>query len=262
MDLGLRGRKAIVNGGSAGLGYASALALAREGVDLTVSARGETRLQAACAAISSETGVKVTPVVADHASDDGRKRIIDACPEPDILVGTSSPPRLVLDYRTMSEAELRQSIELGLISPFAFIQEIADGMAERGWGRIVNVASSAVKFPMQLRILSGAPRAALINYTVSIAKALAGRNVTINTLLPALHLTEGTRSIFEPIALARGATYEEEIARQIETLAIPAGRFGDPADFGSLVVFFCSSQAGYVTGQSLVVDGGLTSSIV
>ena len=262
MDLGLKGKTALINGGSAGLGYAAAMALAREGVELVISARGEERLLASCEAIADEVGTKVTPVVADHATDEGRQHILEVCQQPDIFIGTSSPPRLVLDFRTVNDEELRQAIEVGLISPFAFIQSIADGMASRGWGRIVNIASSAVKFPMQVRILSGAPRAALVNYTVAIAKALAGSNVTINTLLPALHLTEGTRSIFEPVAQARGVQYEDEIARQIETLAIPAGRFGDPQDFGELVAFFCSAQAGYVTGQSLVIDGGLTNSMV
>lgn len=259
MDLGLSGKTALVNGGSAGLGFASAMALAREGVDLVISARGEDRLRAACAAIATETGVKITPIAADHASEDGRRRILDACPQPDIFIGVASPPKLVMDYRTVTEAELREAIEIGLISPFAFIQAIADGMATRGWGRIVNIASAAVKFPIQFRLLSGAPRAALVNYTVAIAKTLAPRNVTINTLLPALHQTEGIRALFEPFAAARGVTYEQEIKAQVESLKIPAGRFGDASDFGKIVAFFCSAQASYVTGQSLVVDGGMTS---
>jgi 3-oxoacyl-[acyl-carrier protein] reductase len=262
MDLGLKGKTAIINGGSAGLGFASAMALAQEGVNLVISARGEDRLRAACRKIEAETGVQVTPVVADHASDDGRRRILDACPAPDIFIGVASPPRLVLDYRSLTDAELREAVEIGLISPFAFIQAIADGMATRGWGRIVNIASAAVKFPIQFRILSGAPRAALVNYTVAIAKALAPRNVTLNTMLPALHQTEGIRALFEPFAAARGVTYEEEMARQVETLNIPAGRFGDAEDFGKIVAFFCSAQASYVTGQCLVIDGGMTGALV
>jgi 3-oxoacyl-[acyl-carrier protein] reductase len=262
MDLGLQGKTALVNGGSSGLGFASAMTLAREGTELFVSARGKDRLTAACEAIHHATGTRVTPIVADHATDEGRLQILEACPQPDIFIGTSSPQRLVTDYRTVSEDELRYAIEVGLISPFSFIQAIAEGMAVRGWGRIVNIASSAVKFPMQMRILSGGPRAALVNYTVAIAKALAGSNVTINTLLPALHLTEGTRSIFEPLAQTKGLTYEEEIARQVEALSIPAGRFGSPEDFGAIVAFFCSAHTSYVTGQSLVVDGGLASSII
>lgn len=262
MDLGIKGRKALINGGSVGLGYASALALASEGVDLFISARGEPRLIEACKAIAKETGVSVTPICADHSSDDGREQILAICPEPDILIGTSSPPRLVLDPRTISDEELRKAVDLGLMSPFHFMQAVIDGMAERGWGRIVNIATSAVKFPLSLRILSGAPRAALVNYSVSMSKLVAKRNVTINTLLPALHLTEGTRAIFEPIAQGRGATYEEEIARQVEALSLPAGRFGEPKDFGTTAAFLCSQQANYITGQSLVVDGGLANALL
>lgn len=261
MDLGIQNRKAIINGGSAGLGYASALALAREGVELFVSARSEARLIAACKAIAAETGIPVTPIVADHSSSEGRERILEACPEPDILIGTSSPPRLVTDYRTVTDEELRAAIEVGLMSPFQFMQLVVDGMAKRGWGRIINIASSAVKYPMELRILSGAPRAALINYASAISKAVAKHNVTINTLLPALHLTEGTRAIFEPLAAGRGHTYEDEVARQIDLLGLPAGRFGSPEDFGAIVALFCSQNANYVTGQSLVVDGGLATSM-
>jgi 3-oxoacyl-[acyl-carrier protein] reductase len=261
MELGIRGKKALINGGSAGLGRASAAALAQEGVDLFISARGETRLRATCDTIAAATGVTVTPIVADHSNAEGYKRILDACPDPDILIGTSSPPRLVTDYRTVTDEELRAAIELGLLSPFSFMQQIVEGMAERSWGRVVNIASSAVKHPLQLRILSGAPRAALVNYSVAIAKAVAGRNVTINTLLPALHLTEGTRAIFEPIAASRGLTFEEEIAKQTEALAIPARRFGDAEEFGSIVAFFCGQGASYVTGQCLVVDGGLTNAM-
>lgn len=112
MDLGIKGRKAIVNGGSAGFGFASAMALAREGADLFVSARGEERLVEACTAISTSTGASVIPIVADHSRDDGRERILAACPAPDIFVGTSSPPRLVLDYRTIGDDELRQAVEV------------------------------------------------------------------------------------------------------------------------------------------------------
>lgn len=261
MDLGISGKKAIINGASAGLGYACARALAGEGVELFLSARGADRLELACRRIADETGAMATPIVADHSTDEGRAAILTACPEPDILIGTSSPPRLVRDYRDVSDQELRAAIEIGLMSPFNFMQVVVDGMAARGWGRVINIASTAVKYPLELRILSGGPRAALVNYCVAVAKAVASRNVTINTMLPALHLTEGTRSVLEPVAQASGRSYEEEIAYQVSANAIPAGRFGDPADFGALIAFLCSAQAGYVTGQSLVVDGGLSNSL-
>jgi 3-oxoacyl-[acyl-carrier protein] reductase len=262
MNLGIRGKKAIVNGGSAGLGFAAAMTLAREGAELFLTGRGEERLVRARDKLISETGARPTIVVADHSTESGRSAILDACPEPDIFIGTSSPPRLVMDHATISEDELREAIEIGLISPFSFIQRIAAGMASRNFGRIVNIASSAVKFPLELRILSGAPRAALVNYTVAIAKKVARNNVTINTLLPALHLTEGTHSIFGPIAEKRGMAYQELIDEQVRALEVPAGRFGNPADFGDAVGWFCSAQAGYISGQSLVIDGGLNNTLI
>src|SRR5690606_26739238 len=180
VDLGIRGRKAIVNGGSAGLGKASALALAREGVELFISARGEGRLMAACEDITRETGVKVTPIVADHSSEEGRERGLAACPAPDILVGTCSPPPMTPDRRAITQGHWREALDTGLLSPVQFIEATLDGMVERGWGRIVNIASGAVKYPHELRILSGVSRAALLNYSVAVSKAVAARHVTIN----------------------------------------------------------------------------------
>jgi 3-oxoacyl-[acyl-carrier protein] reductase len=261
MDLGIRGRRAIVNGGSAGLGFGSALALAREGVEVTVSARGEARLRDACARIAEQTGARVTPVVADHGTDEGRERILAACPEPDILVGTCSPPPFTTDYRQITVENWRGSLDTGLLSPVQFMQATVDGMAARGWGRIVNIASGAAKYPHETRILSGGPRAALTNYSVAVAKAVASRNVTINVLLPVMHHTDGIRVVYQAQAEQRGTTCEEEIERAITTMRIPAGRFGDEQDFGSIVAMFCSTFANYVTGQSLVVDGGVSNSI-
>lgn len=261
MDLGIRGRKAIVNGGSAGLGFGSALALAREGVDVTVSARGEARLHDACARIAEQTGARVTPIVADHGTDEGRERILAACPEPDILVGTCSPPPFTADYRHITAENWRESLDTGLLSPVQFMQATVDGMAARGWGRIVNIASGAAKYPHETRILSGGPRAALANYSVAVAKAVADRNVTINVLLPVMHHTDGIRAVYQAQAEQRGTTCEEEIERAITTMRIPAGRFGDEEDFGAIVAMFCSTFANYITGQSLVVDGGLSNSI-
>ena len=261
MDLGIRGKTALVNGGSAGLGRASALSLAREGVELFVSARGEERLSRSCETIARETGTRVTPIVADHSSMEGRRKILDACPDPDILVCTATPPRLVMDFRALGEDEMREAVETGFMSPIRMMQDVIGGMIDRRWGRIVNITSSAVKYPLQIRLLSGAPRAALVNYSVAVSKVVASSNVTINTLLPALHLTEGARSLLEPIAKARGTSYEDEVSRQVETLQIPVGRFGDAEDFGGIVAWFCSTQASYITGQSLVVDGGLSNSI-
>lgn len=258
MDLGIRGRKAIVNGGSAGMGRGSALALAREGCELYVSARGKARLERTCTAIVKETGAVVTPICADHSTDEGRGKILAACPEPDIFVGTCSPPPFTGDYRTVTRQDWEEHLAVTLLSPVHFMQAVVDGMAERGWGRIVNIATGAAKFPAQVRILSGAPRAALVNYSVAVAKAVARRNVMINNILPGMHHTAAIEERYNALAKANGTTYEEEIQKFIDAWRIPANKFGNPEDLGAFVALFCSEQASFLTGQSLVIDGGQT----
>jgi 3-oxoacyl-[acyl-carrier protein] reductase len=260
MDLGIAGRKAIVNGGSAGIGRSSALALAREGAEVYVSARGEGRLRAACEAIARETGAAVTPIVADHSSREGREKILDACPDPDILVGTCAPPPMTPDFRAISEAQWRTCIDISLLGPVEFMRAVVDGMAERGWGRIVNIATVAAKYPAEIRALSGSTRAALTNYAVAVAKAVANRNVMINTVLPGMHHTATVEELFTARAEAKGITYHEEVAEFIAEWRIPTGTFGDPNDTGAFVALLCSEQAKFVTGQSLVIDGGATNS--
>ena len=260
MDLGIRGRKAIVNGGSAGLGRGTALALAGEGVDLFISARGEERLLKACEDIRRVTGASVTPIVADHSTQEGRIRILAACPEPDIFVATCTPPPFVDDYTTVTAEDWRANLELTLISPVEMMRAIVPGMVTRRWGRIVNIATGAAKFPVALRILSGPPRAALVNYSVALARKVAQHNVTINCLLPIMHDTAGIRQILGGIAARKGSTVEDEIQDMVRSLGIPAGRFGKAEDFGSIAAMFCSEYSNYVTAQSLVIDGGFENS--
>lgn len=260
MDLGIRGRKAIVNGGSAGIGRSAALALAREGCEVTVSARGEERLLAACEDIARETGARVTPVVADHSSADGRERILAACPEPDILVGTCAPPPMTPDYRRIDEAQWRSAIDISLLGPIEFMKAVLDGMAERRWGRIINIATVAAKYPHEIRILSGTTRAALANYAVAVSKVVARHNVTVNTVLPGMHYSATVDELFNARAAAKGITFEQEVAEFIEQWNIASGTFGDPDDAGAIVAMFCSERAKYVTGQCLVIDGGATNS--
>ena len=184
MDLKIAGRTAIVNGGSVGMGRSAALSLAREGVKVFVSARGEDRLVKACADITAETGTEAVPIAADHSTPEGRERILAACPEPDILVGTCSPPPMTPDYRAITEDQWREAIDISLLSPIAFMRAVVDGMAQRGWGRVVNIATVAAKYPGEIRALSGSTRAALANYTVAVSKVVAKHNVIINNLLP------------------------------------------------------------------------------
>ena len=260
MDLGIKGRRAIVNGASAGMGKAAALSLAREGVELVITARGEERLRAAAAEIGADTGVKVTAVAADHSTDEGRARILAACPSPDILVGTCSPPPMTPDYRTIDSAQWQASLETGLLSPVRFMDAVLQGMVARRWGRIVNIASIATKYPLELRILSGAPRAALINYAVAVARRVAADNVTINTILPGMFHTAFTHDQFTALAQKTGRTYDEEVQRFVDAYQIPAQRFGEPQDVGAMAAWLSSEFAGYITGQSIVMDGGATRS--
>jgi 3-oxoacyl-[acyl-carrier protein] reductase len=260
MDLGIRGRKALVNGGSAGLGKGSAKALAAEGVELYITARGEERLEAAAEEIRRDTGATVITIVANHASVEGREKILSVCPAPDILVGTCSPAPFTTDFREVTVAQWEEHLAIGLISPIEFIRATVDGMCERGFGRIINISTGASKFPNELRTLSGPPRAALSNYTVAISKSVAKHNVTINNLLPGMHHTATAEQRFGDMAKERGITYEEVVQEWIDEWRIPADRFGNIDEFGAVCATFCSIHAGYITGQSLVVDGGVTTS--
>jgi 3-oxoacyl-[acyl-carrier protein] reductase len=260
MDLGIRGRKAIVNGGSAGMGRSAALWLSREGVDVYVSARREGRLVRACREIGKETGGKVVPVCADHSSAAGREQILAACPDPDILVGTCAPPPMTPDYRAITEEQWHEAIAISLLSPIEFMRRVLDGMVERKWGRIVNIATVAAKYPAEIRALSGSTRAALANYTVAVARVVAPHNVMINNLLPGMHHTATVEEQFTARAQAKGTTYEEEVAQFAREWDIPSGRFGDADDVGAFVAMFCSEFANYTLGQSLVIDGGATRS--
>jgi 3-oxoacyl-[acyl-carrier protein] reductase len=260
MDLGIKGRKAIVNGGSAGMGRSAALALAREGVDVFVSARREDRLRKACDEIAAETGANVTPICADHSTDEGRERILSACPEPDILVGTCAPPAMTPDYRAITDEQWRKAIDISLLSPVEFMRRVLDGMVARKWGRVVNIATVAAKYPGEIRALSGSTRAALVNYTVAVSKVVAPHNVVINNLLPGMHHTATVEEQFTARAKAKGTTYDDEVAEFVRDWRIASGRFGDADDVGAFAAMFCSEFANYITGQSLVIDGGATTS--
>ena len=257
MDLGIRGKKAVINGGSAGMGKGSAIALAREGVNLIISSRGKERLENTCEEIKKETGVKVTPIVADHSTDEGRKKIITACPDPDIFVGTCTPPKPTPDYESISPDDWRQALEVSLLSPVAFMKEFIPGMVKRKWGRIVNIGTGAAKTPAEVRILSGGPRAALVNYSVAVSKKVAKHNVAINNILPGMHHTAATEKIYQKLAEENETSYDEEVIEFAKKWKIPARKFGTSQDFGDFVAMFCSKQATYVIGQSLVIDGGI-----
>tara|TARA_A100001391_G_scaffold130111_6_gene89453 strand:+ start:7198 stop:7932 length:735 start_codon:yes stop_codon:yes gene_type:complete len=243
------------------MGRSAVLSLAREGVECFVSARTEDRLVKACEEIAAETGSKIHPICADHSTEAGREAILAACPEPDILVGTCSPPPMTPDYRAITEQDWRDAIDISLLSPVAFMRAVVDGMAQRGWGRVVNIATVAAKYPGEIRALSGSTRAALANYSVAVSKVVAKHNVIINNLLPGMHHSAFVEKQFNERAAAKGITYEEEVAEFSRLWRIAAERFGDCDDVGDMVAVFCSQQANYITGQSLVIDGGATTSV-
>jgi len=261
LDLGIRGRRAIVAGGSAGLGKASARALAAEGVDVWLSARGAERLEAAAEELAGETGSTVAPVVADHSTAEGRAALLAACPEPDILVITCSPPKSTEDFRDIDVADWHAAVDTTLVGPIELMKATVDGMAARGFGRIVNIATGAAKNPALIRLLSGPTRSALVNYAVALSKPFARHDVAINTLLPGMYHTATIHERFTADAEANGTTYEEETEKFVRQWRIPARRFGNPDDFGAFCAILCSRQANFLIGQSLVIDGGLTNSL-
>jgi len=265
MDLGIRGKKAIVAGASAGMGKSSALALAQEGVDIYISARGEERLLATAKEISDRTGAKVIPVVADHSKEVGRLALIEACPEPDIMVITISPPPIRFNYRELTPEDWSKSIDLGLIGPIEMMKHFTEGMSERGWGRIVNIGTVAAKMPLEMRLLSGPARSALINYTAVVSRLLAKDGVIINNLLPGMIETPGMYDAAKQFASEQNLSAgemglqdrEKLLQRVVDTFSIPTGTVGNSDDIGKLVAMFCSDAVKFTVGQSLIVDGGM-----
>lgn len=253
MDLGIAGRKAIVCASSAGLGRACALELARAGVDVVVNGRDAAKLAETAAAIRAETGVTVIEVVGDLSTEEGRAALLAACPDPDILVNNNGGPPLK-PYTALEADGIRAGIEANFVTPALLIQAVLPGMVERGFGRVVNITSGSVKMPLPGLDLSSGARAGLTGFVAGIARQVAGANVTINGLLPGSFDTARIASMTEAAAKKNGTTPAEEKAKRAES--IPAKRIGDPAEFGAACAFLCSDKAGFITGQSLLIDGG------
>jgi 3-oxoacyl-[acyl-carrier protein] reductase len=164
------------------------------------------------------------------------------------------------DYRAINDEQWREAIEISLLSPVAFMRSVLDGMVDRGWGRVVNIAIVAAKYPAEIRALSGSTRAALVNYTVAVSKVVAAHNMVINNLLPGMHHTATVIDQFTARAEAKGTNYNREVAEFMEEWRIPSRRFGNSDDVGAFAAMFCSEHANYITGQSLIIDGGATTS--
>jgi len=239
MDLGLKGRTAIVCAASKGLGRACAEALAAEGVVLVLNARDPVRLEQAASELSAAHNIKVTAVAGDIASDTGRAALLAACPAPDILVNNAGgPPPGKL--KSWSPADWSSALESNLKAPAAMLAAVLDGMAERGFGRIVNITSSVVRHPIDVQGLSAAARAGLHGLVSTLVRAHVGRNVMISN--------------FTFRAKQEGVSPEQALAARRAEL--PAKRFGDPQELGRLCAYLCSAHAGYISGQSILIDGG------
>jgi 3-oxoacyl-[acyl-carrier protein] reductase len=253
MDLGIKGRKAIVCAASKGLGKGSAMALAMEGVDLVICARHGDVLEATAAEIRAKTGVAVTPVACDITTEEGRKAVLAACPEPDILVNNAGGPPPG-DFRDFTLDDWRKALEANMLTPIALIHATVYGMMARGFGRIVNITSSSVKAPIGTLELSNGARSGLTGAVAALARRAVRHNVTINALLPGWHDTDRIRSTMEARARKAGKPYEQFVAEAVAKT--PAGRMGTIAEFGAACAFLCAAQAGYITGQNILLDGG------
>jgi 3-oxoacyl-[acyl-carrier protein] reductase len=253
MDLGIRGRKAIVCAASKGLGKGCAMALAREGVDVVISARTADVLEKTAEEIRKATGVKVTAVACDVTKPEGREAVLKACPEPDIVINNAGGPPPG-DFRDWTRDHWIAAIDANMLTPIEFIKATVDGMMARGYGRIVNITSSAVKAPIDILGLSNGARSGLTGFVAGIARKTVKNGVTINGLLPGPFDTDRLRGTMMTRAKASNRSFEEEM--RIGAAANPAGRFGTAEEFGAMCAFLCSVHAGYITGQNILMDGG------
>jgi 3-oxoacyl-[acyl-carrier protein] reductase len=254
MDLGISGRKAIVCGSSRGLGRAIAGSLARAGCVVVMNGIDAARLEAQAEALRRETGAEVVPVAADVTTRAGQDALFAACPSPDILITNAGGPPFK-DFREIDREAMLKGVTSNMITPIELIQRAIDGMVERRFGRVVNITSISVRMPVFGLDLSSGARAGLTAFLAGVARSVAHANVTINNILPGYFDTDRYRAGIDATAKAQGKTPDAMHAERVAT--VPARRAGDPAEFGDAAAFLCSSQAGYITGQNLLLDGGL-----
>jgi 3-oxoacyl-[acyl-carrier protein] reductase len=253
MDMGIAGKRALVCAASKGLGRGCATALAREGVLVTIAARTREPLERAATEIEAATGTPVAFVVADVTTPDGRAAALAACREPDILVNNAGgpPPGSFRDWDR--DAWLR-ALDANMLAPIELIKATIDPMIARGFGRVVNITSGAVKAPLAALGLSNGARTGLTGFIAGLSREVASTGVTINNLLPGAFLTDRLTTMLAGEAARSGTSVEELTAKRVAT--IPAGRLGGPDEFGAYCAFVCSVHAGFITGQNLLIDGG------
>ncbi|MBN8972952.1 MAG: SDR family oxidoreductase [Rhizobiales bacterium] len=254
MDLGIKGRRALVCASSKGLGRGCAIALAAEGVNLTLTARGAEALAKTAAEIrKAYPGIEVIEVAGDITTPEGRAAALKACPDPDILVNNAGGPPPG-DFRTFTREDWIKALDANMLTPIELIKATVDGMIARKFGRIVNITSAAVKAPIDVLALSNGARSGLTGFIAGLSRKTVRHNVTINNLLPGPFDTDRIRNVSAGQAKAAGVSTEEIMKQRASEN--PAGRFGDAEEFGLACAFLCSAKSGFITGQNLLLDGG------
>ncbi|MRX49003.1 SDR family oxidoreductase [Paracoccus sp. S-4012] len=256
MDLGIRGKRGLVCAASKGLGRGCAEALAEAGVNLVINARTRETLEATAREIADRHGVEVTPVAGDITTEEGRAAVLEALGgQADILVNNAGgpPPGRWTDW---SREDFIGALDGNLLAAVALMQALVPGMAERGWGRVVNITSQSVRAPIPELGLSNTARLALTGFVAGVSRQVAGQGVCINNLLPGMHATDRLIQLDENVSRSRNVSFDE--ARAERKARIPAGDYGRPEDFGAACAFLCSQQARFIIGQNLLLDGGQT----
>ncbi len=255
MDLGIKGKKALVCASSKGLGLGCAESLAAAGVDLVMNARGADALEASAERLRATYGVDIVTVAADVATQEGQAAVIAAAQGVDILVNNAGgpPPGMWSDW---DRDDFIKALDANMLAPIALIKALVPDMMDRGWGRVVNITSQSVRAPIGVLGLSNAARTGLTGYVAGTSRQVAGKGVTINNLLPGIHATDRADALDGGVVAAKGITIDE--ARTERAAGIPAGRYGTRDEFGAACAFLCSQHAGFIVGQSILLDGGAT----
>ena len=253
MDLGIKGKRALVCASSKGLGLGCARALAAAGVDLVMNARGADALEAAAAAIRADFGVDVVTVAADIAGAAGQADVIKAAQGVDILVTNAGgpPPGMWSDW---DRDDFIAALDANMLAPIALMKALLPDMQKKGWGRVVNITSQSVKSPIAVLGLSNAARAGLTGYVAGTSRQVAPDGVTINNMLPGIHATDRAISLDTGVSTQQGSSMDEARAQRQAT--IPARRYGTADEFGAMCAFLCSQHAGFIVGQNILLDGG------
>ncbi|ASP21516.1 3-ketoacyl-ACP reductase [Antarctobacter heliothermus] len=253
MDLGIRGKRALVCASSKGLGRGCAEALAEAGVDLVMNARGSDALEETAQDLRDRYGVSITTVAADIVSEEGRAKVLEQAGDVDILVNNAGgpPPGMWSDW---GREDFIKALDANMLTPIALMTALMPLMINKGWGRVVNITSVSVKAPVGVLGLSNSARTGLTGYVAGTSRQVAPKGVIVNNLLPGIHATDRADALDGAVVKAKGITLEDARAERFST--IPAGRYGTREEFGKMCAFLCSQHAGFIVGQNILLDGG------